>query len=247
MPSSSISTRRGGLIGRESVGLTAGSIQGQHQERTQTFAQRVRLHHLFELRHELSCLAALEARFEEHLDGGEPLLVEPYRGGFEQRRIANVGESTTAPARERGLHLISRVHPTLVGRGPDPVRHCTFECLAVELVDVQHVAGAARRQVLGPKRLAESRDVLLQGVLGPIWSGITPDGVDQRRNRHDVIRLQCERGEQRALAGPFDGDRFAVDGHLQRAEHPRLESRHDRKRIAKDALQPQHSPGLRQV
>jgi hypothetical protein len=99
------------LIRLESVGLTAGAVERQHELAAQPLAQRVGGDVGVELRHEVGAAAELEIRVDPLLDRGEPELVETSRLAPRERLVGEVGERRPAPEGERarkGLRPLRR-------------------------------------------------------------------------------------------------------------------------------------------
>jgi len=63
-------------------------------------------------------------------------------------------------------------------------------------------------------------DQALEGARDRRGRGLPPQVVDQDLDRDDVAHPEHERGEQRVLLGAADLHDPAVDGHVDRAEHP---------------------------
>src|SRR5207248_8375613 len=69
------------------------------------------------------------------------------------------------------------------------------------------------------KRSAQPRDVSVERLLDARRRPLAPERVDQPVARDDLVRVQHEHGEQRALLRAAERDEPAVDPHLERAEN----------------------------
>ena len=137
------------------------------------------------------------------------LLLEP--GGLE-RELA-VAERIAAPETQRLAQQLGGAWRLAAPRRGDE----RVEAAHVD-VALDEVAGLARLDRAFSECLAQARDVDLQRRGRGRRRLVTPELVDQVLRRHDSTGVQREHGEERALLAPADGDRPAVDPHLERAE-----------------------------
>ena len=90
------------------------------------------------------------------------------------------------------------------------------QCLAAHPRDIAPPSGLDR--VLA-ECLPQLRDITLEDVCSGLGRVRGPQLVDEPRRWHNLVRSGEKADENRALAGPREGRRPAVDHHLERAEH----------------------------
>ena len=103
-----------------------------------------------------------------------------------------------------------------------------LESIEVDLPALQDelVAGRARHQDRSPlvaERLAEPRDVDVDQMVGGVRRILRPQLVDQPLGGDELVRPQGEGREQRSLLASTQGERFAVEVHLERSEDQEFE------------------------
>ena len=210
----------GALERGQGVALAARPVERDHQLAPHALSQRVMAEQRFGVADRSRMFAAGQEGFEPVFLGHQPELVEP-RGLTGQRGfVGEVGERRTAPQTERLLQ--DRDGRRRVGRaGLSCVAEQRLEPIGVELVgaDLQPVAGRPALDPLGAERLAEMRDVGLQGVPRRLRRFVAPQFVDQGRRRDRVVRTEDQVQQHRALLGATQHDRPVVDVDLERPEH----------------------------
>jgi hypothetical protein len=202
----------------ERLRLAATAIERQHQLATRAFAERVLGHERLELPDELGVTARLQVGVHTVLERGEPQALES--GDLRSREVLvrEVCERRPTPHRER---LAKPSRRALRGRfarlGND-----LLEARAVELVrlDAQQVARLARDESPLAELLAQARDVDLDALGRRARRPLRPQVIDQPRSRDDLVRMQQQDREQRALLSRPEVQRAPVLDHLQRAKEP---------------------------
>ena len=107
---------------------------------------------LLEVREQLDVLSEGELGVDQQLVRLQPQLVEPRSFGGSHRFLAEVGERSPLPERERAAGVVGRVgRATAVRGGPRPLEQARAPC-QVELVGLerQEVAGAGRLDPVEP-------------------------------------------------------------------------------------------------
>ena len=165
--------------------------------------------------------AQLELGVDEIRLGRRAQLLEPRHLEPGEGLVGEVGERRPAPQPERLAQLrrasVRVLSPPL---GDEPLEAAEVRLLGRCL---EHVAGIARDDHVRAERLAELRDVVLEGVLGRRRRLSGPELLDQLIGGDGLARPQQQQREQRALLLPRQRHRLAVGQHLQRAEHPELQ------------------------
>ncbi len=221
--------QRGPQLGEpgQRLALPARAVERAHVQATQPLAQRVPSHQLAQFRDERPQLGAAdrEPGLGAFLLRREPLLVEPLGGGDGERLVVDVGESRTAPQRQRvreqgGTGGRVRGFPRLRGERAEPV---DVERVALHTQQVAgwlaHDEGAAAR--LGAlQRAAQLRDLGLQGVQRVAGLPPAPQVLDEPLHGDRAALVDEEVGQQRADLPLGHPHRAAVSRpHGQRAEH----------------------------
>src|SRR5262249_1499755 len=88
---------------------------------------------------------------------------------------------------------------------------------------LERVARRARDDRAASERLAELRDVDLDGVRGRLRGVVAPEVVDEAVARDDAAEIEREVGEERARLRAAERDRDAARARLDRAEQEELE------------------------
>ena len=213
----------------ECFGLAVRAIQSQHQLSAQPLAQRVPGDERFEFRHQR--LVASEREFSLHslFDVTGAQLLQPLHVGTRERLELKVSKRSAVPERLRlpqlgGCELwFPRVERTLaVGRQP-------LEAGEVELIgcDPQHVAGCQGDEpdlaiAVASQRLAQPRQVGIQRVTGGRGRLFAPQHVNQAVPRDDLVSVEEQYGEQRALLPAPEPKPVAVRPNLERTENAEI-------------------------
>ena len=149
------------------------------------------------------------------------LLLEPLCLGGRKRLVKNVRQRRPAPQGERVTEHTFRFLGFSRGRCVSCRAHEALEAIDIELarLDSQEVPAWAALESIAAKRAAQPRDVSVERLLDARRRPLAPERVDQPVARDDLVRVQHEHGEQRALLRAAERDEPAVDPHLERAEN----------------------------
>ena len=173
------------------VGLAATAIQGHHLLRPKALVQRMPGDQRVELRDQLGVAPAREIRVDRTLQRGDPQLVQARCDGPGARLLGEIGESRSAPERERGAELFARNAKAPVGERPRPGARPALEDLQVQRAvgDRDDVSPSPSRDRIAAQGLAQLRHVGLQHVPRGDRRVAAPDLVHQTRDRHDLVRV----------------------------------------------------------
>ena len=121
-----------------------------------------------------------------------------------ERRLRQIGERRATPQRESRAKALCVLGRPLGGAAP---RDQAPEALEVELagLDPEGVAAATRLQPLAPEEPAQPVDVHLQRVRRSLGRLVAPQRLDEALARDDLVRVEEQVGEQRALLRPSEG------------------------------------------
>jgi hypothetical protein len=163
-----------------------------------------------------------ELGLAEKLERVQPLLLEAFPLGPDERLGGEVGESRALPERERlAQRAGGRVGPGGIEVSPR-ARDQGLETLEVELPRFEHdaVARAACLDPLGAEHLAEPGDVDLERLDRRSRRRLAPQRVHQRFARDRRARPQQQSRQERALLRPPQVDRAAVRAGLDGPQDP---------------------------
>ena len=199
------------LVRRQRLGLAARPVERQHQLPGEALAQRVGPGDRGELSGELGVAAGGELVLETAFEGGQAKLLEPSDLGLGEVLEREVGERLAPPQRER-LRM-----PIL--------REQLAEAVQVQLAGAhaQDVTRGPRLQPAGPEQPAQPGHVAVQLGHGRGGRRLAPQRVKEPVLRDDLVRVQQQVAEQRALATALDRKRAAILHHLQRPQDPELD------------------------
>lgn len=206
------------LVGGEGLGLPSSPVEGEHELAAQPLAIRVPRDERLELGHELGTAAQREVEVDALFDRGEAQAVEPGDLGLRERLLGEVGKRGAMPECER-LSQRARGERRLVARPELPcLPDEPLESVEVELVvlKLEEIAGSRRANPLGTERLSQPRDVDLDRLPRARGRVIVPEAVDQPVDRDDIVPVEEEEGEERALLPRPDGDALAAVLDFQR-------------------------------
>ncbi len=209
---------------RERVRLAAGVVEREHQLRAEPLAQRMAGDLRLELADQLGAAAEREVGLDPVLERRQPLLLEPRDLRLRERLVGQVGQRRAAPHR-KGL-------PQPFGRGRRvagvergaAAGSQRLEAVRVELAGrhPQHIAARLRSQ--GRRPVAERPANLQHGVLQRLGRGRrrrpAPERVDQPLGRDDLVAVDQQQREQRALPPAGERERRGSVAQLQRTEDP---------------------------
>ena len=195
----------------ECLGLATGAIQRQHQLGREALAQRVLAERGREPPGRFDVPALGELALEPPFQRREPQLLEPCDLTLRERLEGEVRQRRPAPQRQRLL-------VALLGEQP-------LEAMQVELVvvDPEQVAGRPRLEPVVAQQPPQLGDLAVERGQRRRRRRLTPQRVDERVLRDDLVRPQQQHPEQRTAAAAAEGQNAAVVRHLQRAEDPEVD------------------------
>ena len=205
----------------ECICLPAGAIEREHELRPQTLPVRMLGDQLLELRNETVVIAERKLRVDPELVRRVPAFAEDCTLGFE-RLEREVGQRLPPPERERlGQPLGSQLRRSLLEPGAT-VGHEPVEAVDVELprADRQQIAGAPRLDAIATELLPQPVDVDLQRAVSARRRFVPPDEVDRALGRYDLVRMQDQEREQRALLRSAQLHETTIDLGLEGSEQP---------------------------
>ena len=187
------------LEGAQRVGLTSGSVQGEHLQRSQLLAVRVLASQPLQLDRRGHVLTQGQSCRHRSLDGDEAQLLEPGGVGLQVGVVGEVLEGTSAPQGQRRFQIADGAGRVAV-ESSSCFAHPRFELERVEalLVDADAVAGAVPLDHLA-EGLAQLGHVRLEGVARAIRRGRAPHPVDQPIDGDDGVGLRQEQGQHELL------------------------------------------------
>ena len=174
----------------ERLCLPAAAVEREHELAAEPLAVRVLGDQALQLGHEHVVCALVELCIDSALDGGEPKVVEPSRFRGRKRRVDS-HERRPAPELERARRILLLV---------------LEEAGEVELagLDPQPVTVADRLDAVRAEQLPQAMDRDLERVLHARGRILAPERIDQRVAPDDLVCVQEQKGQERALAGTAD-------------------------------------------
>jgi hypothetical protein len=226
------------LARAERLGLPAAAVQRQHPSRPEPLPQRVLPRKSLELTDQFTVPARRQLGVDPVLLRVHPELVETGRLRPGERLIGELGQRRASPQRQRLGQLRRRGGARIpVAQGDPSLGGELLEATGVHLVlvDVEQVARWAREdQAAGragsPPRLEgrpEAGDVVLQGRRGVGRRPIAPDDVDEPVERHHLVGVDQEGGQQESLLRAAEVDPAVPVADLEWAEHLELHAHPD--------------------
>ncbi len=130
----------------------------------------------------------------------------------------DVGKRRAAPEIERGA---PQLHGALERRVPG-IRSQALEPQEIEVVtfELDAVTRSDREDGVGAELPAEGMHVTLDELRGGLRRPLAPELVDETIGGDDLVGVEQENGEKRALLGASEPDRSPVEPHLDGAEDP---------------------------
>ena len=163
-----------------------------------------------QLTHQLGVAAGVEVLLDPPLEAGQTQLFEAGDLALGEPLVGELGERRTTPERQRFFQ--------------PPVLDQPLKTHDVELVirDV-HQSSRAPWSARGPSdRLAQLRDVDLEGLLRSPRRLVLPERFDQALGGDDLVGVHQKHRQQRPVLGARELDRSLFLDHLERAENPEL-------------------------
>ncbi len=190
----------------------------------QPFPVRVVGDERLELWDELGVPAAGELGVAPQLEGGETSLVQRGAVALGDRLAGQVGERRATPEPERCPGQLGGPRRGAVPERAPRVLDEGLEPFVVELarLDVQQVARTAGLDPPVPERAPQAVHVDLERRDRGVGRPGGPDRVDEPLAGDDVVPVQQQRDEQRALLRGAERDRATLDDDLDRSENAEL-------------------------
>jgi hypothetical protein len=210
------------LEGAQCLGLTARPCERLHEEAAGPLAEGMLGDPLPKARRDAAMGTERQPRLVQQIGGVQAQILEPADLRLGEALVADIGERRTVPQ-------CQRIEDQGLRRGGvtlEPVLRLVDEVLEANGVDrigldPQLVAGRPGDDApaLGrSERLAELRDVQLDGVLRRPRRPISPNVLDEPVDRHRLVRVEHEIEQHRTLLGRAQVDGLAVDHDFERSE-----------------------------
>ena len=177
------------LVGVERLRLSAGPVEGNHQEEAKPLSIRILGHEHLELGDRLARPSCVDLGAEGLLEREDPQLRQTSDLVLREPFVRKVGQRGTAPELER------------FSRSPDPDE--MLEPIGIELarIDLERVSTALRHDAVAPEELPQPTDVDLQrGGRRPGRLG-RPELLDQPLGRNGLIPIQETASREARSAG----------------------------------------------
>ena len=205
-------------VGVERLRLAARAIEREHQLSPEALAQRLGRDEAFELADELRSAPRGELRLDAVLHRVQAQAFEPSGLGLDERLESDVAQGLAAPEPEcsteplggaPGIATLERV--TALGRQP-------LEALEVQLPGrrLQHVPRRARCDRVRPERLAQARDVPVQGGRSGGRRPFPPEQLDHPLAGDNTVRAEQQQRQDGALLAASQPNDAPVVAHLDR-------------------------------
>src|SRR5712691_2112319 len=219
----------GSREGVESLRLTPGSVQRDHQLAPTPLPEWLFSNHGLELRDELAWILAGEPRVDEILGRGASEFVEPLAIGRAEARVPVALVGGASPQTERllehriGICRTAGIEESVALAGellePDRVNQVPVGLEHVPVSAEEDQLGVRVGPPAGPEGATEPRDVRDQRLLRVPRGTVTPKLLDEIVDGHDPTCACDEAGEDRSLLRSGDRQRFPARlRDLERAE-----------------------------
>ena len=210
-------------VARKRVGLSTVAVEGEHQLPEHPLVERLGRDPALQIGDELVVASESKGHVDALRPGGAPLVVQLRRRRASVPLERDVGERITSPEAERLVERLQRLVELGGDRGARRAKElgeaCGIQITGVARDGVPGRAGDDYRRIA--KHASEPRHVLVHHVPGARGRLLTPDGIDQRVDRHDLADLEKQDAEQRSLAATRQVHTATVDQRLERAKNPK--------------------------
>ena len=209
-------------IGPQGVGLTAGSVEAEHQQAPQRLPERVLPGQLGGLGDHEVVAADLQGGDQAILGRGQAQALEP--SPLPHREVAvDAVEGSALIGLE---HHAQAVDPISGGDGGPGHPQLPLETMDVDRLDreLQGVAEVVSDDAVGSQLSAQPPDVLLHALGRAPGRRLAPEAVDELIDRDPAAGVDGERGEHGPLERWSAGQRAAVEERLDTAEQPDLQA-----------------------
>ena len=176
--------------------------------------------------------AEREVGLDPLFERGEPGVLEPRAGVSGERLGMELDERRAAPQLDRLVEPLRRSLPIAGAEQLAALSHEQLEAVEVELpiFDSQRVARRFRQQPIGPKSLAQLRDIALKRLRRGFRRLLAPEVVDQPVDGDHAVSVQQQDREQRARLCRRQRDRLSVDESFDRPEEAKFQQQSDDRR-----------------
>ena len=221
-------------VARKRVGLSTVAVEGEHQLPQHLLVERLGRDPALQIGDQLVVASESKGHVDTLRPSGAPLVVQLRRRRASVPLQRDVGKRITSPEAERLVEGLQRLFELGGDRGARCAKElgeaCGVRIAGVALDDVPGRAGDDYRRIA--KHAPEPRHVLVHHVPGARGRLLTPDGVDERVDRHDLAELEKQDAEQSSLAATRQVHTATVDQRLERAKNPKGDLRQGMNRIA---------------
>ncbi len=183
------------------VRLSTASVQREHELAAEPLAQRMSRHKVLELGNELRRSPRCQVSVDPIFDRCEPQFLEPRDLVPSEVLVGEVGESSSAPERERLPKCLRRATRIVVDEATSfPGKALELPRVEVDVGERQTVAGRHGLDRCSTERPAKLRDEVLERLGSGRWRRAAPQLLDQTIGGDDLARVQGEKREQGALS-----------------------------------------------
>jgi hypothetical protein len=192
------------------IRLPARTVQRQHQQAAQAFAQRMLVHEGPESPDDLRVAARPQLALEAQLDRGQVELPQPASLERGKRLLEHARERLPLPQGQRLPRQLAPGPVAVFGRSFDePLK---AQRVDRHRIDAQLVPAAARHDLrtLVGHQPTQMRNVLLDHLRGGRRRLLAPQAVDKPLDRHGRVGVEREHRQHRSLLRTAQLDRTAV-------------------------------------
>jgi len=209
------------FVHAQRVRLSSGAIEREHQLAAQALPERVLRNETLQLGRDCIVAAERQIGVDPHLQGAELELFQPPDLDLGEGLVAEVGQRRSPPQSERLPQRRIRVIGVVARERAPSLLQETLEAIYVHLTgrDLEDVTVRARvddvfSRLAYPRScfecLAQARDMHLNVLDRARGRPLTPQGVDQPIDRDDLVRVQEQHRQDKALLAPSKLDLGAV-------------------------------------
>ena len=212
-------------VGLERLGLTSGTVEGEHLLAAEALAERVLADERLELAGHLGVAAAGEVRVDAVADARQAKILQPRDLRLCEPGVGHVGEGRPAPQLQRASQRRRRL-PGLAGAELRPaVADKPLELVGVELArrQPQRISASLRAKDALAERAAKPRGHDVDRLPAPCRAGTLPELVEGSIDGHDGAARKQQQSEQRERpAAGYVPARVRRGGDLYGTEDPEL-------------------------
>ena len=210
-------------VNGERVCLATRPVQGEHQLAAKPLAERLGRDDALKLGQQLAVVAKLELCLEPLLKRHVTEGLEAGQFGSSDAGVAQLGQRRSPPQRKRVAQQLRR----LIRWHRSCLRKQRLEPIDVQLprLDSQQIARRTRLQPALTEHPSQPGDESLHQLGRGCGWPLTPKRLDQEVRRHDLVRVQEKRQQQRPLPSAAERKRPLFVEQLERSKHPELHSR----------------------